>query len=319
MDLLTDLLQQAGLHRRLLDLRHLAPGAALRFPCDRSIGLHVVRQGPVYLHADSVGGTLALGSGDIALMARGCTHVLSLQPTPPDPATLADATAQPLQSMPAAPALPGAAAQVISGAYQLWHTPLHPFLQQLPAWFVLRADELPRLGPLSLALGLLADELGQDAPGARAVVHGLMDVVFSYLLRELLRRQAPGAIGWAQALRDPPVHRALALMQTDCAHPWTLDSLAAAVGLSRTGLAQRFRQALGDTPLAHLRMLRMQRAMQLLGDSTQTLEQVATAVGYQDAFSFSKVFKREVGQSPREFRRQDAATRQMPWRFVAEA
>ena len=313
MDLLTDLLQQAGLHRRLLDLRHLAPGAALRFPCDRSIGLHVVRQGPVYLQADSAGGTLALSSGDIALMARGCTHVLSLQPTPPDPATLLDALA------PAAPALPGTAAQVISGAYQLWHTPLHPFLQQLPAWFVLRADELPRLGPLSLALGLLADELGQDAPGARAVVHGLMDVVFSYLLRELLRRQAPGTASWAQALRDPPVHRALALMQADCAHPWTLDNLAAAVGLSRTGLAQRFRQALGDTPLAHLRTLRMQQAMRLLGETPQTLEQVATAVGYQDAFSFSKVFKREVGQSPREFRRQDAATRQSPWRFVAEA
>jgi len=273
----------------------------------------VVRQGPVYLHADSAGGTLALSSGDIALMARGCTHVLSLQPTPPDPATLLDAMA------PATPALPGTAAQVISGAYQLWHTPLHPFLQQLPAWFVLRADELPRLGPLSLALGLLADELGQDAPGARAVVHGLMDVVFSYLLRELLRHQAPGTASWAQALRDPPVHRALALMQADCAHPWTLDSLAAAVGLSRTGLAQRFRQALGDTPLAHLRTLRMQQAMRLLADTPQTLEQVATAVGYQDAFSFSKVFKREVGQSPREFRRQDAATRQMPWRFVAEA
>nr|MBP7666354.1 helix-turn-helix transcriptional regulator [Burkholderiaceae bacterium] len=189
----------------------------------------------------------------------------------------------------------------------------------LPAWFVLRADELPRLGPLSLALGLLADELGQGAPGARAVVHGLMDVVFSYLLRELLRRQAPGTASWAQALRDPPVHRALALMQADCAHPWTLDNLAAAVGLSRTGLAQRFRQALGDTPLAHLRTLRMQQAMRLLGETPQTLEQVATAVGYQDAFSFSKVFKREVGQSPREFRRQDAATRQSPWRFVAEA
>ena len=309
MDLLTDLLQQAGLHRRLLDLRHLAPGAALRFPCERSIGLHVVRQGPVYLHADSAGGTLVLGSGDIALMARGCTHVLSLQPTPPDPAALSDAMA------PVAPVLPGAAAQVISGAYQLWHTPLHPFLQQLPAWFVLRADELPRLGPLSLALGLLADELGQDAPGARAVVHGLMDVVFSYLLRELLRRQAPGAAGWGQALRDPPVHRALALMQADCAHPWTLDSLAAAVGLSRTGLAQRFRQALGDTPLAHLRTLRMQQAMRLLGDTAQTLEQVASAVGYQDAFGFSKVFKKVVGASPREFRRREADDRSSPWRF----
>jgi AraC-like DNA-binding protein len=310
MDLLSDLLQQAGLHRRLLDLRRLAPGAALRFPCDRSLGLHVVRQGPVYLHADSAGGVLELGDGDLALMARGCTHVLSLEPTPPDAASLSDACA------PLGPTLLGTTAQVISGAYQLWHPPLHPFLKQLPAWFVLRAAELPRLRPLNLALDLLADELGEDAPGARSVVHGLMDVVFSYLLRELLRREGPGPVGWGQALRDPPVHRALVLMQSDCAHAWTLDSLAAAVGLSRTGLAQRFRRALGDTPLAHLRMLRMQQAMHLLTDTTQTLEQVAAAVGYQNAFSFSKVFKRELGQSPREFRSQDAATRQAPWRFM---
>ena len=67
------------------------------------------------------------------------------------------------------------------------------------------------------------------------------------------------------------------------------------------------------------RLPHLQQAMRLLGETPQTLEQVATAVGYQDAFSFSKVFKREVGQSPREFRRQDAATRQSPWRFVAEA
>jgi len=325
MDMLTDLLQQAGLQRRLLDLHALAPGRALRFPCERSLGLHVVRQGPVWLHAPGLaeaGGVLALDTGDVALMARGCTHVLSLQPTPPDaadPAAIDDALA-PLTPSDAVES--AAAAQVTSAAYQLWHAPLHPFLQQLPAWFVLRAGELPRLGPLSLSLGLLADELGQAAqgvPGSRAVVHGLMDVVFSYLLRELLRRQPDGSAGWGAALRDPPVQRALALMQADCAAPWTLDSLAAAAGISRTGLALRFRQAMGDTPLSHLRTLRLQQAMRLLADTDQTLEQVAAAVGYQDAFGFSKVFKRELGQSPRDFRRQDAASRAMPWRFAAGA
>jgi AraC-like DNA-binding protein len=303
----------------LLDLHALAPGRALRFPCERSLGLHVVRQGPVWLHAPGMpggDGVIALATGDVALMARGCTHVLSLQPAAPDPAATDDALAPP------EPALPGVAAQVTSAAYQLWHAPLHPFLQQLPAWFVLRADELPRLGPLSLSLGLLADELGQAAqgvPGSRAVVHGLMDVVFSYLLRELLRRQPDGAAGWGAALRDPPVQRALALLQADCAAPWTLDSLAAAVGVSRTGLALRFRQAMGDTPLSHLRTLRLQQAMRLLADTDQTLEQVAASVGYQDAFGFSKVFKREVGLSPRDFRRQDAASRATPWRFAAGA
>jgi transcriptional regulator GlxA family with amidase domain len=111
------------------------------------------------------------------------------------------------------------------------------------------------------------------------------------------------------------VHRALALMQGDPARAWTLEGLASEAGLSRTGLAERFREAMGETPLAHLRTLRLQAAMRLLGQTDQTLEQVAQAVGYQDAFSFSKAFKREVGLSPREFRRRDEADRALAYRF----
>jgi transcriptional regulator GlxA family with amidase domain len=43
-------------------------------------------------------------------------------------------------------------------------------------------------------------------------------------------------------------------------------------------MAERFRSAMGDTPLNHLRTLRIQKAMQLLADTQQTLEQVAQAV-----------------------------------------
>ena len=80
MDLLTDLLQQAGLRRRLLDSRRLAAGAALQFPCERSMGLHVVTQGQAWVHAPSLDEPLALAAGDIAVMARGCHHVLATQP-----------------------------------------------------------------------------------------------------------------------------------------------------------------------------------------------------------------------------------------------
>ena len=42
MDLLSDILQDAGLRRRVLGLRAIPADVALRFPCDKSIGLHVV-------------------------------------------------------------------------------------------------------------------------------------------------------------------------------------------------------------------------------------------------------------------------------------
>jgi YesN/AraC family two-component response regulator len=59
--------------------------------------------------------------------------------------------------------------------------------------------------------------------------------------------------------------------------------------------------------------------MQLLSSTEQSLEQIASAVGYQDAFGFSKVFKRSTGQAPRAFRLQNAQESDVPWRLQARA
>jgi AraC-like DNA-binding protein len=74
---------------------------------------------------------------------------------------------------------------------------------------------------------------------------------------------------------------------------------------------------MGDTPLSYLRTVRMQKAMALPSETGRNLEQVAQDVGYADAFSFSKVFRRGVGISPREFRRRDEADKQSGWRIQA--
>ncbi len=77
MDLVSDVLRQAGLQRRLLDLRHLPATTALRFPCERSMDFHVVTQGRVWVHALGAAEPLAWTAGDVAFMARGCVHVLA--------------------------------------------------------------------------------------------------------------------------------------------------------------------------------------------------------------------------------------------------
>jgi AraC-like DNA-binding protein len=311
-DLLTDLLRDTGLQRRVLDLSALTPSTALRFPCERSIGLHVVLRGPVHVHAPGLAAPLALDSGDVAVMSRGCDHVLSVQ------AGLDGVAVQTIGAVPADadPSAPDSSA-VISGAYQFWNTPIHPFFTEMPAWSVLRAAALPKLGPIALTVGLIEAELRGGEPGKAIVVHGLLDVVFAYTLREVTAQCALARTGWSHAARDPQIRRAIALMHEDIAHPWTLEALAQRAGLSRTALAERFRETMGDTPLNHLRTIRMQRAMHLLAETGQRLEAVAAAVGYQDAFGFSKVFKRTLGVSPREFRQADAAQRQHPWRFQA--
>jgi AraC-like DNA-binding protein len=295
VDLLTEVMADAGLRRRLLDSAVLPREGELRFPCSKSLGLHVVLRGSVDLLATSLEAPLRLQAGDVALMARGCEHRLAAVP--------------PLQAAPADALAPA----VLSGAYQFWHTPVHPLFAQLPDWTVLRADAQPRLGPLALTTALLAAEVERPGLGGQSLGHALLDAALTYALREVL--QQPAGAGWALAIQDPRVRRAVELMHADSARPWTLHSLAQAVGLSRTALAQRFRDTLGDTPLNHLRSLRMQKAMRQLSETDDTLDRVAQQVGYQDAFGFSKVFKRTVGVAPREFRRRNAAEQHLPWRF----
>lgn len=307
MDLLSNILQDAGLRRRVLGLRPVQAGVALRFPCERSIGLHVVVQGPVHVHAPSLTAPLALATGDVAFMARGCEHALTVGP---------ERAGLPSQTLSAEPVpVPPGASVVVGGAYQLWNTPLHPLFSELPPWTVLRADARPRLGPLALAAGLMEQEIRAAEPGADTIVQALLDTVFTYALREIAAERGQAGHGWTHAVRDPQVRRALTLMHERSAHPWTLDDLAQHAGLSRTSLAERFREAMGDTPLNHLRLLRMQRAMRLLAETDHKLEVVAAEVGYQDAFSFSKVFKRTVGVSPKAFRLRDAAEQGNPWRL----
>ncbi len=326
MDLLTELWEDAGLVRRLFDQRWLTPEHAVRFPCDRSVGFHVVLEGVVFLHS-GLAEPLRLEAGDIAVMGRGCTHVLSTNPSPDalpieslpmeHDAGVASITVVPRQQVSNDASGDRVVVSVVSGAYQLWNAPLHPFFAELPPWYVLRDERSAGLDPLALTVAMLADEARRDDIGRQSVVHGLLDVLFTYLLRELVARRGESGAGWSHALRDPQVRTVVARMHEDPARAWTLESLASAGGMSRSVLAERFREAMGDTPLAYLRVVRLQRAMRLLVESDGTLEQVASAVGYQDAFGFSKAFKRATGVSPGEYRRRDAAERDVPWRFSA--
>lgn len=309
MDLLTDLLQGAMLRRRLLDQRHLGAGKALNFACDKSIGLHVVVRGTVYLHAPKLEAPIELHTGDVVLMARGCTHLVSTSAKPDGAVAISAEDLTPVEGE--------VVATLTSGAYQFWHSPVHPFFSELPDWFVLRTDELPRLAPLALALGLLGSEVQRRDLGADMALHGLLDLVFTYTMRELIEREGLAHSGWSHAIRDGQVGQVVSMMHENCSRPWTLEELAEEAGLSRTTLAERFRDAMGDTPLHYLRTLRMQRAMRLLSESERNLESIASEVGYQDAFSFSKVFKRTVGVSPRDFRQRDGSEKRHPWRIQA--
>jgi AraC family transcriptional regulator len=88
----------------------------------------------------------------------------------------------------------------------------------------------------------------------------------------------------------------------------TLLDLAAVAGLSRMHFASQFRAATGLRPHEYLLRRRIQRAEELLRQSTLTLVEIALTVGFQTQAHFTTVFKRFVGDTPYQWRNANCAS-----------
>ncbi|MGZ3430016.1 MAG: helix-turn-helix domain-containing protein [Polyangia bacterium] len=98
----------------------------------------------------------------------------------------------------------------------------------------------------------------------------------------------------------------------DChAEAVTLDAMARAAGLSPTFFLRRFTAAFGTTPHRYLTELRLERARRLLARGSAVTD-VCFDVGFHSLGSFSSLFRRHVGVSPRDWQRQVRAVVGVP-------
>ena len=112
--------------------------------------------------------------------------------------------------------------------------------------------------------------------------------------------------GILEAMGDPRIGKALGLMHRGLEQDWTLDRIAREVGMSRSRFAERFQTLMGSAPMTYLSDLRLQKAMNLLAGSGDTIQRVASRVGYQSPAAFSRAFANRYGHSPRAVRRATA-------------
>lgn len=115
--------------------------------------------------------------------------------------------------------------------------------------------------------------------------------------------QHPGA-SWLGALRDRQIATALARLHAHPDRPWTTESLAAEVAMSRAAFARRFSRLVGEAPLAYLTWWRLNLAARWLRDTDEPIAVVAERAGYGSEYSFSRAFTRHHGQPPGRYRRQ---------------
>ncbi len=101
---------------------------------------------------------------------------------------------------------------------------------------------------------------------------------------------------------SPPVQRAITTIDSDLTANLTLNALAAAQNLSASYLSALFSQETGQTITEYVNRKRVKLAMRLLATTKLQIQTVAQHCGILDVHYFSKVFKKAVGMTPKQYR-----------------
>jgi len=181
-----------------------------------------------------------------------------------------------------------------------WHAPL---LQRLAPGCVVDADRMVCAdGPIITAgaafaqTDLMLHLLRGQGVGA------LSDAVSRVLLIDGRQAQSPYIVAEVLANGDSLVTQLVARIEAALPAPPSVAALAQAFCMSERTLSRRIRRATGKSTLALVQSVRLRRARVLLEGSRMTVDQVAEAVGYQDATALRRLMKKVAGANPSRYR-----------------
>lgn len=114
-----------------------------------------------------------------------------------------------------------------------------------------------------------------------------------------------------QASQNDRMHQVVQLimtyMENNYAKDISIEQLATLYYVSPTYLSKIFKDLTGFSPINYLIQIRLKKAHELLTTDDLTVKEVAKAVGYEDAYHFSKSFKKHFGTSPSLVKKQENA------------
>ena len=190
------------------------------------------------------------------------------------------------------------------------HPAAHQLITLLPPLINVQAVNASEKDLIESTIRLLGDETRELSPGSETVITRLADILLIQTIRSWIEQDAAIQRGWLGALQDKQLGQALFLIHRNPDHPWTVESLATEVAMSRAGFAARFKEMIGESPMQYVTRGKMHLALTWLKEEDTPLSQLAPRLGYQSEAAFSRAFKRFVGVAPGGIRRQDA------WGFV---
>ena len=171
-------------------------------------------------------------------------------------------------------------------------------IEQLPKSIVLTPSNEDQSTWLKSTLQLIAIEAQRLRLGGETIMAHLADIIVIQAIRHWIETADAAKAGWLGALKDPKLGKALVAIHSQPSESWTVDQLAKAAGMSRSGFSARFTQVIGTSVKQYLTHWRMTIARSKILSGDMTLGELSEELGYQSEAAFSRAYKRVMGESP---------------------
>jgi AraC-like DNA-binding protein len=274
----------------------IAPGAA------HLVIYHLITDGRAKVETPG-GPAVQLEAGDVVVFPHGDAHQLSSgKPVGPFPSYGITAKIQSRELSPLRAGGGGETAHFVCGYMACEPCLSRPILGGLPPVFKVNVRTDASGHWLENSILHLVDEAASGRVGSEAMLAKLSEALFVDTLRRYVAALPQQQVGWLAGARDPIVGRSLGLLHARAAHPWTIADLAEQVGISRSGLVNRFTRYLAEPPMAYLTRWRLQLAARSLETTSRGVAEIACEVGYESEAAFNRAFKREFGLPPGRYR-----------------
>lgn len=288
-DLLSDVLQDAGLRARIVGSFGTTADRGFSFPGTFDAALHVALRGSIWV--SGLPKDQRLERGDVALLpsdfpclvgGNADAHPL-LPPKEARPPRVVNATVGPATAL---------AFRALTAGYEYENPRVRPILGFLPKTLHFRLPEA-----LVNQADEIADRTTDRSSGMEFSILRQAEGLFCDVLALAIARvDAPSSL--LPALRDQNLTPVLQAIHARPAEDWTLQEMANLAGLSRTVFCRRFSLMTGVGAIEYVRKVRIRQGVALLRNTTLGVAEVATAVGYESESSFSRAFLAVTGQRP---------------------
>ena len=262
---------------------HRDPRPGERWPATRlelagPAAFHLVTSGACAIELTATRRTIVLQAGAGVVLPRGAGH--RIRATQPESSSLA---------------------RIVSGRL-VFETPYHSLiLSAFPDAIVMAPSQEPETDRMCRLMHSIVSELDRPRQGASAIANDLATALLVMMVRTHLEREGGGS-GLLGLLTHRQASLAVVAMLANLGRAWTLDELAACAHASRASLVRMFRKQIRQAPLEFLLGLRMEAARRQLTTTSETLGNIAAAIGYQSESAFSRAFRRHFGMPPGEAR-----------------